>query len=564
MCGSNRSRLLRALGVVALVSLGGAWTHSAEVAVAEGGQYAVVAGHEAAVEAGMRMLQSGGTAMDAAVAVSLCLGVAEPYGSGVGGKLAMVYWSEKESHATYVEAMDESGSRFDAASYRAMGALERQAGGAAVAVPGLLRGLEAGHRLFGRLTWKACVEPAVEAARDGVEVKAGMEAFFEKRRERVAVTEAAAALYLPAGVVPQSGERLRNADLARTLAAVAEGGADVFYIGEMAERLASGIREAGGHLTADDFGVYAAGVSEPLRVEWHGLEIVAAGPPVHGSMQFLLALRVLDALDWSGVSSLRSVAGMNRVGRVFESVYPPVQAQIADSAVAWEQAGQLLSDESVHQILRQMAAAGEATAIMDRAVADPDLGSTTHFVVWDGEGNIACVTQSLSHHFGSGVVVPGTGVLFNNSLTNFGLSDVGSVNAAEPRKRPRSTICPVLVLSDGRPVVAIGLPGGGRIPTAMATVFLDRWLFGRSLEEAIADRRFHPVRDPSPSTLDRVMALEGDWPESVMGGLRARGWQIEQTEEPEYFGGFCAVERFPGGRLIAYADQRRANAAQAN
>lgn len=528
------------------------------VTTAEGEREAVVAGHKAAVEAGMEILARGGTAMDAAVTVSLYLGLAEPYGSGLGGKLAMVYWDAEAGEATYIEALDEAGSRFVVAAYEALPRADRQAGGGAVAVPGLLRGLESGHRLFGRLRWEDCVVPVVRAAREGVEVTAGMERFFAGRMERIEVTVAAERLFAPEGRPVVAGDQLRNHDLARTLEAVAEGGADAFYTGVMAERLARGIREAGGHLTAEDFAAYAAEVTQPLQVNWLGKDVVAAGPPVHGAVQFLLALRLLETFDWTGVESLRGAVGMDRVGRVFRTVYPRVQGAIADTPDGARRAAELLSDSLLARLAEEaQAAAGRVGA------EDPDHGSTTHFVVWDRSGNVACVTQSLSHHFGSGVVVPGTGVLFNNSLTNFSLGDPLAVNAAEARKRPRSTICPALVLEGGVPVAAVGLPGGGRIPTAMVSVFLDRWIFGRPMEEAISARRFHPVRDPSPEPVSNTIAVEGSWPAETLSELEDLGWHIEPVEEAEYFGGFCVVERLPDGRLRAYADSRRSNYAQA-
>lgn len=526
---------------------------------AEGEKEAVVAGHEAAVVAGMEILGRGGTAMDAAVTVSLMLGLAEPYGSGLGGKLAMLYWEASAGEATYIEALDASGENFDADGYKALSLTARQSGGGAVAVPGLLRGLETGQRIFGRLPWRDCVWPVVVAARDGVEVTMGMEPFFAGRVGRIAATEAAREVFMPGGRLPVAGDRLRNPDLAQTLEWVAEGGADAFYTGELAERLAAGVREAGGHLTAADFAAYEAIVQRPLRARWRGMDVLVAGPPVHGGVQFLMALHVLEAMGALDGEDLRSVAVMDRVARAFRSVYPRVQEAIADVPDAAQRVAGLLSEASVAGLAEEAETAGDGSS----GRPDPDGGSTTHFVVWDGAGNIACVTQSLSHHFGSGVVVPGTGVLLNNSLTNFSLSDSGGVNAAAARKRPRSTICPVLVLRDGEPVAALGLPGGGRIPTATVNLFLDRWVFGQSMESAIAAQRFHLVRDPSPGPVSNTIALEGLWPEPVRGGLEAAGWQLKSIDEPEYFGGFCVVERQPDGRLRAHADLRRPNFAQA-
>lgn len=192
------------------------------------------------------------------------------------------------------------------------------------------------------------------------------------------------------------------------------------------------------------------------------------------------------------------------------------------------------------------------------AIAEAD-ECTTHFVVADQYGNVAAVTQSLSHHFGSGVIAPGTGVLLNNSLKNFKFNDEGSPNAPAPGKRPTSTIAPVLVLKDGLPALAIGLPGGQRIPTTMTQVLLDHLAFGQSVGQAILTPRFHLKRSYSKEPDSRLIQLEEALPERHWMALQGFGWQLEVPDDSEYFGGVTAIERYEDGTLTGWADPRRTN-----
>lgn len=186
---------------------------------------------------------------------------------------------------------------------------------------------------------------------------------------------------------------------------------------------------------------------------------------------------------------------------------------------------------------------------------------TTHFVVVDEEGNLASVTQSLSHHFGSGITAPGTGVVLNNSLKNFSFTDPDGVNYGYPGKRPRSTIAPVIALDAEGPFLAFGLPGGGRIPTTTLAVLLDVLVFDRGLGEAMAAPRFHLRRSWSPEPDSDHFQLEAGFPEAVAEALRDRNWKVETVEDTEFFGGVTAIEVLPDGSYRGWADPRRTNEA---
>jgi gamma-glutamyltranspeptidase/glutathione hydrolase len=192
-----------------------------------------------------------------------------------------------------------------------------------------------------------------------------------------------------------------------------------------------------------------------------------------------------------------------------------------------------------------------------------ELAATTHFIVVDARGNIVCATQSLSVHFGAGVVPPGTGIVLNNSMGTFAYNDPTSVNFPAPGRRPRTAIAPTLVLRAGKPAFALGVPGSFRIPTAMLQVLLDRLVLNRPLAEAIGDTRFH-FDSPWRKGETEAFEAEQSFPAADADAMRARGWRVvlpEVAGRGRAFGGVNAVEFNADGTLTGFADPRRTNAA---
>jgi gamma-glutamyltranspeptidase / glutathione hydrolase len=191
------------------------------------------------------------------------------------------------------------------------------------------------------------------------------------------------------------------------------------------------------------------------------------------------------------------------------------------------------------------------------------MAATTHFIVADAEGNIVCATQSQSLHFGAGVVPKGTGIVMNDSMSNFSFSEPKSMNYIAPGKRSRSTIAPTIVLRGGKPEFAIGIPGAARIPTAMLQVLLDRLAFNRPLAEAIGDTRVH-YSAPFRREDGEVFEAEQSFPHADSQALQGMGWKVNLPEKAgggHHFGGINAIEVNADGTLTGYADPRRTNVA---
>ena len=556
-----RSRL-RGLGAVLLLLV---LRLGAEVPpqVAEAPVAMVVSGHPEATAIGVKILRDGGHAIDAAVAVSLALGVAEPYGSGLGGKLMLIYHDASSGLTFAVDGMDAAPSSFDLAAYREAPASYIRDGWSAVAIPGALAGLELAHKRWGERPWAELVRPAADLASTGFTVLPKSRDQFAEQETKIRRDPEMTRLFLPDGDLPAIGSRLANPDLARTLTAIAQQGSDAFYRGAFAKACTAAALDAGLRLPPEDFANYAARLGEPIEANVFGTTIRGGPPPTTGLSLVLPWLKILE--PWAGEGDARTdPTALDRIGRAWRLVQPRVAATIADQSDSPAAFRALLDPDFIATARTELEAPEPATTLVAAPLDPaPAFQSTTHFVIVDAAGNVVSATQSLSLHFGAGVVAPGTGVVLNNSLSNFAYRDDSSPNLGAPGKRPRSTISPAIVLKNGQPLLAIGLPGGQRIPTAMFQVLFDHLGSGRDLADAIADTRWH-LLNPSGNRPPQVWQAEANWPESTIAGLSAEGWTVESSEPAgtgRYFGGFTAIEIRPDGSRRGLADIRRTNAA---
>ena len=528
----------------------------------------VVAGHPQAARAGLEVLQAGGNAIDAAVATSLALGVAEPYGSGLGGKLMLLYYEAKSGKTYAVDAMDAAGS-LNVGAYLKRPEDDRSYGWGAVCVPGLGAGLWAAHQRWGVRAWAEDVQPAIALAREGFLILPKTRDFFaEQERKLRRGDPEIARLYLPNGRLPDSGTRLRNEDLARTMEAFAAKGRDGFYRGPVAQAIVAASKKGKGVLTLEDFAKYEARITEPMVAEFRGYTLLCPPPPASGAALFIPIMKALENESFGG-GPLRTAANLDRIGRVWRIVSPQIARTIGDAPESRFRFEKLIGADSIEEIRTKAFSptntARKAAAIWDdySPFYESVMAATTHFLVADAQGNIVCATQSESLHFGAGVVPAGTGVVMNDSMSNFTFTDKQSLNYLTPGKRPRSTIGPTIVMKDGKPSFAIGIPGSARIPTALLQALLDRLTLNRPLAEAIGDTRVHyaaPFRRDDPEMFEAEQSL----PESEVKGLEKLGWKVVLPEAAgggRHFGGINAIEFNADGTKTGYADPRRTNVA---
>lgn len=564
-----------ALSVVVAIAMLAIGAPAKSQQTATGQKWAVATGHPEATRVGLEVLRNGGNVIDAAVAASLTLGVAEPYGSGLGGKLVLLYHDAATGKVSCIEALCPSATATDPDEFASLSSKERKYGYRSICVPGLPAGIFAAHQKWGSKPWESLIDPAEQLARKGIVVSAKMLQLFLPHEKDLAADAQAANLFLVDGKTPTVGTRLPNPELADTLRRFAERGANGFYQGATAERIVATARAAGSPLTLADFKNYEARFSAPLVANYRGYRVYSSPPPLTGGATVLAVLRAQAALKWPP-NSPRDGLYINNLGRVLQVFYPLLSEVIGDTPTALELTQDILSEDSIREAVKRVqdlnSAEQQAEPLAslsyppngEATVDDGPDASTTHLVIADANGNMVSLTQSLSLHFGAAVVPAGTGLLLNDSMSNFATNWKESPNYVAGGKRPRSTVAPVIATRDGRAALALGIPGGQRIPTTTIQLLVDILGSNIPIDEAFDRPRFHlrrPITARQPKNFIDL-EYEGDLEQlsELRADLKQRGWLTEpKPRNGRYFGGGNAIQYLPCGKMIAVADTRRTN-----
>jgi len=400
-------------------------------------------------------------------------------------------------------------------------------GGASSAVPGTFRGWEKLLERHGRLGLRETLAPAVRLAREGFDLCKTTGLWLQVAEEVLRLTDETRKQFYRDDRVYLEGEEVRFPELADTLQAVGEGGAGLFYEGELGRTISSYMLQMGGLITEEDLAGYGAVVREPMSVGYGAGVMYTNGPPSAGGPTFAQMLKVVSAYDLAAMPDAeyaRLVAGAMKLAlRDRETAY-------LDGAL----------NERVAERLT-----GEEYAAEQRRRIFSSFGSphTTHLSCVDGEGLAVSITASMG--YGSGLVVPGTGIPMNNTLGEPELNPKG-FHALRPGERLVSNMSPAVVSSEEGGLISLGSPGASRIPTAILQTVINVVDFGMSLEEAVLAPRLHAEND--------LFAYEAGAPTANLDGYG----RVLSYETPNmFFGGVNAVRRTPGGRFEAAADPRR-------
>jgi gamma-glutamyltranspeptidase/glutathione hydrolase len=423
----------------------------------------VASSHPLVTGTGLRTLAAGGNAVDAAVASGLVAAVVMPEMCGLGGDLfALVYDPSANGGAGQVRSIQGSGIAPRGASREAMrhahdGVRMPANGPLSVTVPGMVHAYftlleQWGSRSFGEL-----VEPAIDYAR-GHAISPVLVSFIAKFADLLGRLPATANVFLPGGRPPDPGSIFRQEDLARTLEAVAAGGADVFYKGEIAERISAYLAEVGGALRTTDFADHTTTVSAPLSTTFRDHTVYQTALPSQGII-LLEALNIAECFDLPALG-VGSAAATHVLAEAIRLAFADRHAYLQDPATGDSPVDQLLSKDWA----RARAARIGDRAMTDVAAGDLDDGHTTYLNVVDGNGMMVSLIQSVAANFGSGVVAGDTGVVLNNRASAFSLDD-RHPNVYAPGKKPMHTLnCYLIADPAGRLVVTGGTPGGDRQP----------------------------------------------------------------------------------------------------
>jgi gamma-glutamyltranspeptidase/glutathione hydrolase len=527
------------------------------VAVGTGGAVASV--DPLASQAAIRVLQRGGNAVDAAVAAAAVLGVTEPYSCGIGGGGFMVIYRASDGSVATIDGREKAPAAMRPDSFMENGAPlafnDARWSGLSVGVPGTVRGWDEALRRYGTMSLARLLAPSIEVARNGFQVD---QTFFDQTRQNVDFFNditSTRAVYLEEDGTPYDvGETFRNPDMARAYARIVRLGPKGFYRGGIADEMVTAVQSPpvasdanhvwrSGSMTMRDVQGYVAPERAPTLVRYRGLHVYGMGPPSSGGSTVGEALNILEGYD---------LAGMTRT----QALHRYLEA----SALAFADRGQYLGDPDYVDVplaglLSDSFAAERRALIGDTAATKPvppgdptdnEGPSTTHLTVADRFGNVVSYTFTIESIGGSGITVPGYGFLLNNELTDFNFTP-GTANSPDGGKRPRSSMSPTIVTQAGKPIVAVGSPGGSMIITTVLQILLNDLDFGMTLPEALNAPRASQRNTTTVSAEAAFIASEG-------AGLQALGHRFTSVAE---IGAATGIAFLPSGLFQAVAEPTR-------
>lgn len=568
----------------ALVSTGAAAPPSGaatppKVPVAAGYGGAVASVDADASAAGIAVLRSGGNAVDAAVATAAALGVTEPYSAGIGGGGYFVYYDAASRRVHTIDGRETAPATATAELFQENGLpipfAEGQTSGRGVGVPGTPATWKSALDSWGSRPLRQLLKPAGKLARDGFTVDATFRAQTEANEARFRDFPDTRELFLPGGALPVVGSTFKNPDLADTYAELARKGTGALYRGPIAEDIVRAVRTPPvdpaatrnvrpGDLTSGDLRAYGTKRQAPTQMSYRGLDVYSMAPSSSGGTTVGEALNILERTDLSRLSEAQYLHRFIEASRIsFADRGRWVGDPAAENVPTRELLSQRYADSRACLIkpdrtLTSPLAPGDPRdpvpcATSGQAAPTTYEGeNTTHLTVADRWGNVVSYTLTIESTGGSAITVPGRGFLLNNELTDFSFAPaapgVPDPNLPGPGKRPRSSMSPTIVLEHGRPVLAVGSPGGATIITTVLqtlTGHLDR---GLPLVDAIAAPRASQ-RNQTTTELE-----PGLWNSPVRAELEALGQGFRQNPE---IGAATGVQRLPDGRWLAAAETSR-------
>jgi gamma-glutamyltranspeptidase/glutathione hydrolase len=535
-------------------------------------------------EVGLKVLRRGGNATDAAVAMAAAIGVTDPYSAGIGGGGFFVHYDAATGQVETIDGRETAPAAAGPDTFVDPATGEPYpfypdlvTSGVSVGVPGTPATWERALERWGTTSLREALHPATAVAERGFVVDQTFHDQTVENQERFAAVSSTSDLFLPGGEAPAVGSVFRNPDLAATYRLLARGGTDAFYEGQLARQIARTVQAPpvaddaalpvpAGSMTTQDLASYEVVDRDPTVVSYRGYDVYGMAPPSSGGTTVGEALNILEQFD---LASLDRPAVMHHYIEASALAYADRAAYLGDGDFVDVPVSGLLDDTFAKEracLLDPRAAAPKPVAAGDARSYDGECGepgrpgaepedtestSTTNLTVVDRWGNVVEYTLTIEQIGGSGIVVPGRGFLLNNELTDFSIEyDADDPNRIEAGKRPRSSMAPTIVLADGRPVLALGSPGGSRIITTVLQMLIHRIDLGMTIEEAIAAPRATPQNSASTTAEPGFIDAYGT-------ALARYGHTLTPVRPRPWIGAATAIEIGPGGRLTAVAEPER-------
>lgn len=508
---------------------------------------AVTSDHVLASAAGMEVLKRGGNAVDAAITMAGVLAVVRPHMNGVGGDVFMLIRPSRTGEIQALNGSGRAGTKATPAFFREKALTSVPGSGIlSVSVPGAVRAWADALQRHGTITLAQALQPAIRYAERGFPVSPRLAADLNAAKRKLSADPELARVFLPNGDAPAVGTLLKQAELARTLRTIAAGGPNAFYRGPLARQIAAFIDREGGLVTADDLSRHRSTWDKPISSTYHGHPVIAFPPNTQG-------LTLLEQLNLAELSELKAM-GRNSADYIHTLVegaklaYADRDKYLADPAFAEVPVERLISKEYAADLARRLRDKLKAN---DGASTNRDGNGDTVFLgVVDRNGNAVSMIQSLFASFGSGRMVPGTGITLHNRGSLYSL-DSTHVNIIAPGKRPYHTLCPAMVLRPDRSLMmVVGTPGGDGQPQTLVQVITNVLQFGMTPQQSVEAARWRWYGR------DRV-GVEPGIPAEVRDSLAKRGHQVVVQEPSEEFGGAQMILVTQSGGRVAGADPRR-------
>ncbi len=513
---------------------------------------AVATSQPLAAQAGLRILQEGGNAVDAAVATAAVLNVVEPGSTGIGGDMFALIWMADSKKVTAINGSGRSAAAANSKHVLNKGYDSMPTDGPdvslAVSVPGTVHGWQLCLDTYGRMTMREILQPAIKYAEDGYAVSEviahGWALSEEKLKQRPSGDE-----MLLKGRAPRHGEIIRLPTLARSFRTIAEGGADAFYQGEIAKKIASYVQSEGGWITEKDLSSHHSDFDEPIKTDYRGVTVWEC-PPNGQGIAALMALNIAEGFDLPGMGPQSA----DRYHYLIESMrlgYADALRFVADPRVTDMPIDAMLSKEYATRRRNQIG----KTAIEKVSYGMPGPNSdTVYLTVVDGQGNACSFINSLYQGFGSGLIVPETGIALQNRRALFSL-DPSHPNYLEGGKRPYQTIIPAMASRDDELWLSFGVMSGFQQPQGHLQVISNVVDFGMNPQTALDALRFSvDVQNTG------AVRVEDDLDPKIVAELRRRGHKVSVIEgyNRALFGGGQVISRDPEtGVLMAGSEPRK-------
>lgn len=512
--------------------------------------------HPLATQAALQILQAGGNAVDAAIAANALLGFAEPTGNGMGGDIFAILWDAKTQKLHGYNGSGRSPASLTAEHFKELGlSTVPKRGPLPVSVPGCVDGWFALHERFGKSPMSSVLAPAIHYARKGAPVPQTIAYWWGKNAAVLSEFEGFSETFLPEGRCPEEGEVFANPRLARTLELLAEGGRDVFYKGEIAERIVEYMQRQGGFLTMADLAAHQGEWVDPVSVSYRGAELWEL-PPNGQGVSALQMLNILEGFDLSEMG-FGSADHLHVLTEAKKLAFADRARWFSDPAFTDLPLDRLLSKDYAKEL--------RARINMQRAanidLPDPEQierGDTIYLCTADKHGNMVSLIQSNYRGMGSGMTPGDLGFILQNRGELFDLTP-GRPNSYAPKKRPFHTIIPAFATKDGKPWLAFGVMGGATQPQAHVQIMCNLLDFGMNLQEAgDAPRLVHS--GSSQPTGERMrdggeLYLETGFASDSVRELVERGHRVMRKISP--FGGYQAIAWEAHKKVYAGASESR-------